>query len=108
MDSNPHTDGRVAKRAYSPKQIQCGYAAPPGTGSNSVNGQGHDCFGAQIDMRQVYLTVGGGWGQWRERPSLDIDLRAMRTAYRQSGGIDVRLGSKSTVSASIERSKVPE
>src|SRR3712207_7212293 len=21
------------------------------------------CFGAQIDMRQVYLTVGGGWGQ---------------------------------------------
>src|SRR5918993_3521691 len=31
-------------------QIQCG-------------GQGHDCFGAQIDMRQVYLTVGGTWGQ---------------------------------------------
>ena len=23
----------------------------------------HDCFGAQIDMRQVYLTVGGPWGQ---------------------------------------------
>src|SRR5690349_14220018 len=23
----------------------------------------HDCFGAQIDMRQVYLTVGGSWGQ---------------------------------------------
>jgi hypothetical protein len=23
----------------------------------------NDCFGAQIDMRQVYLTVGGGWGQ---------------------------------------------
>jgi hypothetical protein len=37
-------------------QIQCG----PG---NSVNGQLHDCFGAQIDMRQVYLTVGGTWGQ---------------------------------------------
>lgn len=40
-------------------QIQCGI----GTGSNSVAGQGHDCFGAQIDMRQVYLTVGGSWGQ---------------------------------------------
>jgi hypothetical protein len=40
-------------------QIQCGY----GTGSNSVNGQGHDCFGAQIDMRQVFLTFGGSWGQ---------------------------------------------
>jgi hypothetical protein len=36
-------------------QIQCGPA-------NSVNGQLHDCFGAQIDMRQVYLTLGGSWG----------------------------------------------
>lgn len=40
-------------------QIQCGI----GPLSNSINGQGHDCFGAQIDMRQVYLTVGGSWGQ---------------------------------------------
>jgi hypothetical protein len=39
-------------------QIQCGIG-----GTASVNGQGHDCFGAQIDMRQVYLTVGGSWGQ---------------------------------------------
>jgi len=31
-------------------QIQCG-------------GQAHDCFGAQIDMRQVFMTVGGTWGQ---------------------------------------------
>ena len=31
-------------------QIQCG-------------GQAHDCFGAQIDMRQVFLTFGGTWGQ---------------------------------------------
>jgi hypothetical protein len=31
-------------------QVQCG-------------GRNHDCFGAQIDMRQVYLTAGGGWGQ---------------------------------------------
>jgi hypothetical protein len=30
-------------------QVQCG-------------GGAHDCFGAQIDMRQVYLTVGGSWG----------------------------------------------
>jgi len=35
-------------------QIQCG----------AVGGAvQHDCFGAQIDMRQVYLTVGGTWGQ---------------------------------------------
>src|SRR5256886_3377020 len=26
-------------------------------------GNAHDQFGAQIDMRQVYLTVGGQWGQ---------------------------------------------
>jgi len=48
-------------------QIQCGYNPPPpgGTATNgaSVLGQGHDCQGAQIDMRQVYLTVGGSWGQ---------------------------------------------
>ena len=48
-------------------QIQCGYNPPPiggaATSGASVNGQGHDCQGAQIDMRQVYLTVGGSWGQ---------------------------------------------
>jgi hypothetical protein len=42
-------------------QIQCGYV-DEGQGA-SVNSQGHDCFGAQIDMRQVFLTVGGTWGQ---------------------------------------------
>ena len=36
-------------------QINCG---ADGTGANV-----HDCFGAQIDMRQVYMTVGGTWGQ---------------------------------------------
>ncbi len=36
-------------------QIQCGATA----GGQVL----HDCFGAQIDMRQVYLTVGGAWGQ---------------------------------------------
>jgi hypothetical protein len=38
-------------------QIQCG------TGGGSAGSSAHDCFGAQIDMRQVYLTVGGTWGQ---------------------------------------------
>jgi hypothetical protein len=42
-------------------QIQCAYGA--GGQNPSVGGQGHDCFGAQIDMRQVFLTVGGPWGQ---------------------------------------------
>jgi len=45
-------------------QIQCGYdEARAGTSGSSVGGQGHDCFGAQIDMRQVFLTVAGSWGQ---------------------------------------------
>ena len=30
-------------------EVQCG-------------GGNHDCFGAQIDMRQVFMTVGGSWG----------------------------------------------
>ncbi len=38
-------------------QIQCG-----AVGAGQV-GNLHDCFGAQIDMRQVFLTVGGSWGQ---------------------------------------------
>jgi len=38
-------------------QIQCGL----GGGSNGSSA--HDCFGAQIDMRQVYMTFGGTWGQ---------------------------------------------
>jgi hypothetical protein len=42
-------------------QIQCAYT-DAGQGG-SAGGQGHDCFGAQIDMRQVFLTVGGTWGQ---------------------------------------------
>jgi hypothetical protein len=37
-------------------QVQCGNSGSP-TGSKV-----HDCFGAQIDMRQVYMTVGGTWG----------------------------------------------
>ena len=37
-------------------QIQCGIG-------RQRERQLHDCFGAQIDMRQVYLTVGGTWGQ---------------------------------------------
>lgn len=38
-------------------EIQCG------PGANNDVGNLHDCFGAQIDMRQVFLTAGGSWGQ---------------------------------------------
>ena len=36
-------------------QIQCG--------TGSAGASVHDCFGAAIDMRQVYMTFGGTWGQ---------------------------------------------
>ena len=51
--------------------VHFGFAPQIQTGSScsSSGGQQHDNFGcgtqagAQIDMRQVYLTVGGSWGQ---------------------------------------------
>jgi hypothetical protein len=43
-------------------QIQCGPRDVTGDGIPDA-AVAHDCFGAQIDMRQVYLTLGGSWGQ---------------------------------------------
>lgn len=37
--------------------VQFGFAPEVQCGGNA-----HDCFGAQIDMRQVFMTVGGSWG----------------------------------------------
>ena len=42
--------------------VHFGFAPEVQCGSNSGGGI-HDCFGAQIDMRQVFLTAGGKWGQ---------------------------------------------
>ncbi len=44
-------------------QVQCG-------------GGAHDCFGAQIDMRQVFLTVGGTWGTITAGKELGIYQRS--------------------------------
>jgi hypothetical protein len=45
-------------------EIQNGAIASNATGTNpGAGGTTHDQFGAQIDMRQVYLTLGGTWGQ---------------------------------------------
>jgi hypothetical protein len=44
--------------------VHFGFAPQINCGTNPVTGaNAHDCFGAQIDMRQVYMTVGGSWGQ---------------------------------------------
>jgi len=44
-------------------QVQCG-------------GNSHDCFGAQIDMRQVFMTVGGTWGTITAGKELGVYQRA--------------------------------
>jgi hypothetical protein len=46
-----------------------------GAGIDGGAGNGHDAFGAQIDMREVYLTVGGSWGQILAGRALDPFLR---------------------------------
>jgi hypothetical protein len=50
----------------------------------------HDCFGAQIDMRQVYLTVGGTWGQILAGKELGLFARgnilADQTLFGVGGG----------------------
>jgi hypothetical protein len=40
--------------------VHFGFA--PQVNNGTAAGAAHDQFGAQIDMRQVYLTVGGDWG----------------------------------------------
>jgi hypothetical protein len=42
--------------------VHFGFAPQIQNGGGST-GTTHDQFGAQIDMRQVYLTIGGSWGQ---------------------------------------------
>ncbi|HSR92284.1 MAG TPA: hypothetical protein VLK88_13335 [Gemmatimonadales bacterium] len=50
----------------------------------------HDCFGAQIDMRQVFLTIGGGWGQILAGKELGLFARgnilADQTLFGVGGG----------------------
>jgi hypothetical protein len=44
--------------------VHFGFAPQINNGTPGANlGSNHDQFGAQIDMRQVYLTVGAEWGQ---------------------------------------------
>jgi hypothetical protein len=43
--------------------VHFGFAPEVSAGRNVASSFGPDAGGAQIDMRQVYLTVGGTWGQ---------------------------------------------
>ncbi len=58
-------------------EVQCG-------------GGQHDCFGAQIDMRQVYLTVGGSWGMITAGKELGVyqrgNILSDQTLFGVGGG----------------------
>ncbi len=51
--------------------VQFGFAPEVQCGGNS-----HDCFGANIDMRQVFMTVGGSWGTITAGKELGIYQRS--------------------------------
>jgi len=62
----------------------------------------HDCFGAQIDMRQAYLTAGGSWGEikagrdlglfGRQNILTDQTLFGVGATGAQLGGAGTTLG----------------
>ena len=90
--------------------VHFGFAPQIQTGSScsSSGGQQHDNFGcgtqagAQIDMRQVYLTVGGSWGQilagreiglyQRQNILTDMTLTGVGASGGQTGAGGTTLG----------------
>lgn len=51
--------------------VQFGFAPQVQCGGNT-----HDCFGSQIDMRQVFMTVGGSWGMITAGKELGVYQRS--------------------------------
>lgn len=80
-------------------QINNGGEGPAVSGTTGTT---HDQFGAQIDMRQVYLTVGGSWGQilagreiglyQRENILTDMTLTGVGAVGSQIGNGGTTLG----------------
>jgi hypothetical protein len=56
-----------------------------------------------VPFNRVRLFVGGGYANLKERPGLDIDLRARRAVGAQSAGADFRIATKTTLQVSAER-----
>ncbi len=82
--------------------VHFGFAPQIQNGGGASAGTTHDQFGAQIDMRQVYLTVGGSWGQilagreiglyQRENILTDMTLTGVGAAGSQIGNGGTTLG----------------
>jgi hypothetical protein len=57
------TFGATGKEGNVDLGVHFGFAPQVEFGGHNASYFGHDAAGAQIDMRQVYLTAGGTWGQ---------------------------------------------
>ena len=73
-----------------------GFAPQVSAGRNVASSFGTDAAGAQIDMRQVYLTVGGSWGQILAGKELGLFERQAILTDMTLFGAGVNIGFRGT------------
>ncbi len=73
-----------------------GFAPQVSSGRNVASSFGTDAAGAQIDMRQVYLTVGGSWGQILAGKELGLFERQAILTDMTLFGAGVNIGFRGT------------
>lgn len=76
--------------------VHFGFAPQVSSGRNVASSFGTDAAGAQIDMRQVYLTVGGGWGQILAGKELGLFERQAILTDMTLFGAGVNIGFRGT------------
>ena len=76
--------------------IHFGFAPQVSSGRNVASSFGTDAAGAQIDMRQVYLTVGGNWGQILAGKELGLFERQAILTDMTLFGAGVNIGFRGT------------
>ena len=76
--------------------VHFGFAPQVSAGRNVASSFGTDAAGAQIDMRQVYLTVGGSWGQILAGKELGLFERQAILTDMTLFGAGVNIGFRGT------------
>jgi len=76
--------------------VHFGFAPQVSAGRNVASSFGTDAAGAQIDMRQVYLTVGGEWGQVLAGKELGLFQRQAILTDMTLFGAGVNIGFRGT------------
>ena len=76
--------------------VHFGFAPQVSAGRNVASSFGTDAAGAQIDMRQVYLTVGGTWGQILAGKELGLFERQAILTDMTLFGAGVNIGFRGT------------